>query len=37
MRTDGKILGYQGSDFAALSNFPVGASAQILNVANHAS
>ena len=37
MRTDGKILGYQGSDFAALSNFPVGASAQILNVTNHSS
>ncbi len=25
MRTDGKIMGYQGSDFGALSNFPVGA------------
>ena len=37
MRTDGKILGYQGSDFAALSNFPVGASAQILNVTNPSS
>ncbi len=24
MRTDGKILGYQGSDFAALSNFRSG-------------
>ncbi len=28
MRTDGKIMGYQGSDFGALSNFPVGASAR---------
>ncbi|MBX4313659.1 hypothetical protein K4G94_22820, partial [Mycobacterium tuberculosis] len=25
MRTDGKIMGYPGSDFGALSNFPVGA------------
>lgn len=37
MRTDGKILGYQGSDFSALSNFPVGASAEILNVTTHRS
>lgn len=35
MRTDGKIMGYQGSDFGALSNFPVGASAKILNVTRH--
>ncbi|HEI8866702.1 molybdenum cofactor biosynthesis F family protein [Serratia sp. AKBS12] len=35
MRTDGKILGYQGSDFAALSNFAVGAHAQVLNVTRH--
>ncbi|WDH20179.1 molybdenum cofactor biosynthesis F family protein [Pseudomonas chlororaphis] len=30
-RTDGKIFGYQGSDFAAPSNFPVGALAHVLN------
>lgn len=30
-RTDGKILGYQANDFAALSNFAVGAYAQVLN------
>ena len=35
MRTDGKIMGYQGSDFGALSNFPVGASAKILNLTRH--
>ncbi len=35
MRTDGKIMGYQGSDFGALSNFPVGASAKILNITRH--
>ncbi|MFY4846670.1 MoaF C-terminal domain-containing protein [Klebsiella pneumoniae] len=35
MRTDGKIMGYQGSDFGALSNFPVGASAKLLNVTRH--
>ncbi|ROS02439.1 MoaF C-terminal domain-containing protein [Raoultella terrigena] len=35
MRTDGKIMGYQGSDFSAISNFPVGASAQVLNVTTH--
>ncbi|KFK94988.1 MULTISPECIES: MoaF C-terminal domain-containing protein [unclassified Serratia (in: enterobacteria)] len=35
MRTDGKILGYQGSDFNALSNFAVGAHAQILNITQH--
>jgi len=35
MRTDGKILGYQGSDFNALSNFALGAHAQILNITQH--
>ncbi len=35
MRTDGKIMGYQDSDFGALSNFPVGASAKIFNVTRH--
>ncbi len=35
MRTDGKILGYQGSDFSALSNFAVGAHAQVLNTTRH--
>ncbi|WP_179402498.1 MoaF C-terminal domain-containing protein [Burkholderia guangdongensis] len=35
MKTDGKIFGYQGSNFGALSNFPVGAVAQILNVTRH--
>ncbi|MHA7845212.1 MoaF C-terminal domain-containing protein [Serratia sp. D1N4] len=35
MRTDGKILGYRGSDFNALSNFAVGAHAQILNITQH--
>lgn len=35
MRTDGKILGYQGSDFNALSNFAVGAHAQILNMTRY--
>lgn len=35
MRTDGKILGYQGSDFSALSNFAVGADAQVLNITRH--
>ncbi|SUB70463.1 Molybdenum cofactor biosynthesis protein F [Pluralibacter gergoviae] len=32
MRTDGKIMGYQESDFSTLSNFPVGATAEIINV-----
>jgi len=36
LKTDGKIFGYQGNDFAALSNFPVGAKAQILNHTSHA-
>ncbi|MBB3260118.1 hypothetical protein F4827_005190 [Paraburkholderia bannensis] len=35
MKTDGKIFGYQGSRFDALSNFPVGAHAQVLNVTRH--
>lgn len=30
-RTDGKIFGYLNASFSALSNFPVGAHAQILN------
>lgn len=34
-RTDGKIFGYQGTDFAAPSNFPVGALAQVLNRTTH--
>lgn len=37
MKTDGKIFGYQGSRFDALSNFPVGAHAQVLNVTRHPS
>ena len=32
MKTVGKIFGYQGSDFEAVANFPVGARARILNV-----
>ena len=32
MRTDGKIMGYQESDFSTVSNFPVGARAEIINV-----
>ena len=35
MRTDGKIMGYQGSDFSSLSNFAVGAHAQILNTTRY--
>lgn len=35
LKTDGKIFGYQGNDFSALSNFPVGAIAQILNHTSH--
>ncbi len=34
-KTDGKIFGYQGSQFGALSNFPVGALAEVLNVTQH--
>ena len=36
LKTDGKIFGYQGNNFTALSNFPVGARAQILNHTSHA-
>lgn len=32
MKTDGKLFGYQGNNFDSLSNFPVGAHAQVLNV-----
>ncbi|MBW0447143.1 molybdenum cofactor biosynthesis protein F [bacterium M00.F.Ca.ET.228.01.1.1] len=35
MKTDGKIFGYEGSRFDALSNFPVGAHAVVLNVTRH--
>lgn len=35
LKTDGKIFGYHGSRFDALSNFPVGAHAQVLNVTRH--
>ncbi|MEX3765102.1 MoaF C-terminal domain-containing protein [Paraburkholderia phenoliruptrix] len=35
MKTDGKIFGYEGSRFDALSNFPVGANAVVLNVTRH--
>jgi hypothetical protein len=35
MKTDGKIFGYQGSRFDAVSNFPVGAHAHVLNVTQH--
>ncbi|HJU49405.1 MAG TPA: MoaF C-terminal domain-containing protein, partial [Pseudogulbenkiania sp.] len=35
LKTDGKILGYQGSNFTELSNFPVGALAQVLNTTRH--
>ena len=35
LKTDGKILGYQGNNFAELSNFPVGALAQVLNTTRH--
>ncbi|WP_028224073.1 MoaF C-terminal domain-containing protein [Paraburkholderia ferrariae] len=35
MKTDGKIFGYQGSNFGALSNFPVGAFAQVLNTTRY--
>ncbi|MBN3857822.1 molybdenum cofactor biosynthesis protein F [Paraburkholderia sp. Ac-20340] len=37
MKTDGKIFGYQGSRFDALSNFPVGAHAQVLNITRYPS
>jgi hypothetical protein len=35
MKTDGKIFGYHGTRFDALSNFPVGAHAQVLNVTQY--
>ncbi|GLU30429.1 MoaF C-terminal domain-containing protein [Trinickia caryophylli] len=35
MKTDGKVLGYEGSNFGALSNFPVGALAQVLNATRY--
>jgi hypothetical protein len=35
MKTDGKIFGYEGSRFDAVSNFPVGAHARVLNVTQH--
>ncbi|MFC3533292.1 MoaF C-terminal domain-containing protein [Vogesella facilis] len=35
-KTDGKIVGYQGGDFGVLSNFAVGATAQVLNTTRHA-
>ena len=34
-KTDGKIFGYQGSDFGSLSNFQIGAYAQVLNETVH--
>ncbi len=34
-KTDGKIFGYRGGDFGALSNFPVGAHATVLNETVH--
>ena len=35
LKTDGKIFGYQGNDFTAIANFPVGAKAQVLNRTSH--
>jgi MoaF C-terminal domain/MoaF N-terminal domain len=35
LKTDGKIFGYEGSRFDAVSNFPVGAHAQILNTTRY--
>lgn len=34
-KTDGKIFGYQGTDFSTPSNFPVGALAHVLNRTTH--
>nr|WP_323121253.1 molybdenum cofactor biosynthesis F family protein [Burkholderia alba] len=34
-KTDGKIFGYRAGDFGALSNFPIGAFAQVLNETVH--
>ncbi|MDH6148186.1 MULTISPECIES: MoaF C-terminal domain-containing protein [Paraburkholderia] len=35
MKTDGKVFGYESGHFDSLSNFPVGAFAQVLNVTTH--
>jgi hypothetical protein len=35
LKTDGKIFGYKGNRFDAVSNFPVGAHAQILNTTRY--
>jgi len=35
MKTDGKIIGYQGDSFDAVSNFPVGAQATVLNITRY--
>ncbi|MDH6269592.1 hypothetical protein M2360_005020 [Rhizobium sp. SG_E_25_P2] len=35
-KTTGKILGYEGQNVGALSNFPVGAHARVLNVTSYA-
>lgn len=35
MKTTGKILGYDGTDFAKLNNFPVGAFAKVLNTTDY--
>jgi len=35
LKTDGKIFGYKGSRFDAVSNFPVGAHTQILNTTRY--
>lgn len=34
-RSDGKIFGYQGTDFSHAANFPVGALARVLNRTHH--
>ncbi len=35
LKTTGKIVGYDGTDFRKLNNFPVGAYAKVLNVTEH--
>lgn len=35
LKTTGKILGYHGTDFKKLNNFPVGAYAKLLNITKH--
>lgn len=35
LKTTGKIVGYDGTDFEKLNNFPVGAYAKVLNETNH--